>query len=652
MDSRNKNINRVPLWLPLVITGAVSGIGAIVLNSLFPDWRLIHYPLHAAVESVGSFAAFVVAVLVIGLRKHGHLGSSYTWVAAALVGMGFLDGMHSILHAGNGFVWLHSVATLIGGVVFSFVWIAEKPAIKKIGGYAPFIVLAVSVALGISSLMYPEFIPKMVIDGQFSLWAKVTNIIGGIGFLIASIYFVVKAKKESDTRNRLIFSSHCLLFGISAVIFEFSIIWDAAWWLWHALRIIAYMIAVLFYFKLAKKIEEELAVLKDDLEIRVTKRTQELAIETSRAKALGHQNDLILNAAADGIYGVDLNGLCTFVNPAAARMLGWDAQEIIGMSNHDVMHHTKADGSHYPRIECPIYAAFMDGKIHTVEGEVFWRKDGASFPVEYTSTPIYVDNKITGAVVVFRDVSEQKEIRGQLIQSSKMATLGEMATGVAHELNQPLNVISMAIHNIQRKASHNNIDYEYLVKKLNKVEAQINRAASIIDHMRIFGRKPSAERELLCPVKAVESSLDMIKEQLRLSDIMVKVEMMDNGYFILAHQVQIEQVILNLLANARDALKSKDENDKYIIVRTKKDDSEKNVLIEIEDNGGGIDPKALPRIFEPFYTTKEIGEGTGLGLSISYGIINDMGGSLEAKNVNDGSCFTITLPLNSMNDVS
>ena len=124
---------------------------------------------------------------------------------------------------------------------------------------------------------------------------------------------------------------------------------------------------------------------------------------------LQRRNVLILEAAGEGIYGLDTEGLTTFVNPAAARLLGWDTEELIGSPMHAVLHHTRPDGSPYPREECPIYAAFKDGQVHRVEDEVFWRKDGSSFPVEYTSTPIREDGRLIGAVVVFRDISRLRK---------------------------------------------------------------------------------------------------------------------------------------------------------------------------------------------------------------------------------------------------
>jgi PAS domain S-box-containing protein len=125
-------------------------------------------------------------------------------------------------------------------------------------------------------------------------------------------------------------------------------------------------------------------------------------------EALRQQHHLILRAAGEGIYGLDLEGRASFVNPAAAAMTGHSVDELIGQVMHDAVHHSHADGSDYPRSECPIYAAFKDGLVRNVVDDVFWRKDGTCFPVEYTSTPIIVCGKLVGSVVVFRDVTHRK----------------------------------------------------------------------------------------------------------------------------------------------------------------------------------------------------------------------------------------------------
>jgi C4-dicarboxylate-specific signal transduction histidine kinase len=217
-----------------------------------------------------------------------------------------------------------------------------------------------------------------------------------------------------------------------------------------------------------------------------------------------------------------------------------------------------------------------------------------------------------------------------------------MATSVAHELNQPLNVIRMAAGNSRRKISKVDVDSEYLRGKLLRIEEQTARAAAIIDHMRMFGREATEKAGPVDPRIVVMNALDLMGEQLRLTGIEIVTELAEDCAFVLGHIIQMEQVILNLLSNARDAM-AKSHRDGRIILRVF--ECRKGVQITCEDAGGGIPEDTLSRIFEPFYTTKEMGKGTGLGLSVSYGIVRDMGGTIVAENIDDGARFTITLPV-------
>lgn len=132
--------------------------------------------------------------------------------------------------------------------------------------------------------------------------------------------------------------------------------------------------------------------------------------------SLQRHTESILKAVGEGIYGINLDGEAVFVNPAAERMTGWSAEETIGQQIHYMHHHSRPDGSEYPHHQCPIYAAISDGEIHhDVDDEVFWRKDGSSFPVEYTSTPVYEDGELVGAVAVFKDITERKRAQADLL---------------------------------------------------------------------------------------------------------------------------------------------------------------------------------------------------------------------------------------------
>jgi two-component system sensor histidine kinase/response regulator len=161
-----------------------------------------------------------------------------------------------------------------------------------------------------------------------------------------------------------------------------------------------------------KRVEDELNAAKRKLEQQVEDKTRDLR----NSMVLTHQ---ILEAAGEGIYGLDGHGKTTFINAAGAKMIGWKAQELLGKRSHKILHHTRADGSPYPGGQCHIYSAFTEGEVHTANNEVFWRKDGSSFPVEYTSTPVFEDDKPVGAVVVFRDVTERKQAEELIAKSEK-----------------------------------------------------------------------------------------------------------------------------------------------------------------------------------------------------------------------------------------
>ncbi|WP_409315709.1 ATP-binding protein [Pseudomonas sp. KCJK9016] len=255
--------------------------------------------------------------------------------------------------------------------------------------------------------------------------------------------------------------------------------------------------------------------------------------------------------------------------------------------------------------------------------------------------------KLIEVQAVGRDNTEVRRSQQQLTQSAKMATLGEMATGLAHEINQPLNVMRMAIVNVQKRLSNGDAQIDYLTDKLNRIDAQVQRAAKVVDHMRVFGRRSEIEQQLFNPASAIEGTLSLLAEGMRGKGVDLRISETAFEVQVRGYVDQLEQVLINLMVNARDALLGKRESDAafkpWISIYAERD--EQKVRLWVEDNGGGIDPRLLERIFEPFFTTKPVGVGTGLGLSVSYGIIENMGGHLSVSNSADGARFCIELPI-------
>lgn len=248
---------------------------------------------------------------------------------------------------------------------------------------------------------------------------------------------------------------------------------------------------------------------------------------------------------------------------------------------------------------------------------------------------------------VGRDNTEVRRTQQQLTQSAKMATLGEMATGLAHEINQPLNVMRMAIVNVLKRLSSGDVQIDYLTDKLNRIDSQVQRAARVVDHMRVFGRRSEIEQHPFNPAHAIEGTLSLLADGMRGKGVELRVSEVDFEVQVRGYVDQLEQVLINLMVNARDALLAQRETNRelepWIAVHAERD--AQHVRLWVEDNGGGIDPRLLERIFEPFFTTKPVGVGTGLGLSVSYGIVENMGGRLSVSNSPQGARFCIELPI-------
>ena len=255
-------------------------------------------------------------------------------------------------------------------------------------------------------------------------------------------------------------------------------------------------------------------------------------------------------------------------------------------------------------------------------------------------------------LVTLSDITKRLETEQQLIQAGKMATLGEMATGVAHELNQPLSVIKTASNFFMRKIRKKEpIEDSILYTLAEEIDSHVQRAAKIISHMRQFGRK--SDEIILHPVQLediVQQAFELFSQQLKVRGIEVQREMAAGLPPIAGDAGRLEQVLINLLINSRDSIEERWANDpqaagaKQIILRAFQRDHK--VVLEISDTGTGIPEPFLEKIFEPFFTTKKVGQGTGLGLSISYGIIQECGASIYARSdPQGGACFVLEFPI-------
>jgi C4-dicarboxylate-specific signal transduction histidine kinase len=246
-----------------------------------------------------------------------------------------------------------------------------------------------------------------------------------------------------------------------------------------------------------------------------------------------------------------------------------------------------------------------------------------------------------------RREQELREKQEQLIQAGKLATLGELTTGIAHELNNPLNNIGLFVGNAIDRIELGAVDREALRGELTRAMEQVRKATEIITHLRTFGRAATIVYEPVEMAHVIGRSLSLMHEQLRLREIEISVEPAPEPIVVHGSEIQLEQVFVNLLTNARDALGDVEAKRIWIACERRPPVA----VVTFADSGPGVPAELEQRIFDPFFTTKEVGAGTGLGLSITYGIVREHHGTIAVGRRADGGAeFTIELPLSDAED--
>jgi phosphate/phosphite/phosphonate ABC transporter binding protein len=381
----------------------------------------------------------------------------------------------------------------------------------------------------------------------------------------------------------------------------------------------------------------------------LTSRVLQLNHRLSRANTrLERRHQLILDSVAEGIYGVDLNGYATFVNKAMERMTGWRAEELIGNETHEIIHHTRTDGEPHPRADCPVYATFRDEQSRFVDEDVFWRRDGTSFPVEYSATPIRDDQGYTiGTVVVCRDITERREAADRFRRQeaeqahfTRLSTLGEMASGIAHELNQPLTAITTNARACVRMIEAERATMTTCSEVMTKIAEQAERAGEVIRHIRRFVRKEEPEMAPVAVSDIFETVLVLMREDARRAGVVLHRQIGFGANCVMAQRTQIEQVLLNLVRNALEAMSGQLRERRVLLLARRNGDV---IEVRVVDTGPGLGKGSPEHLFEPFVTTKP--QGLGVGLSISHGIVEAHGGRLRVDSTPGiGATFFFSLP--------
>ena len=377
----------------------------------------------------------------------------------------------------------------------------------------------------------------------------------------------------------------------------------------------------------------------------------------------------ILNSIGEGVYGVDRNGICTFINPTALAMLGRDEREVLGRDPHTLFHDRHPDGTSYPPSECPTVATCQDG-ITRRETEWFWRKDGVGFPVQLTATAQRRDGELVGAVAVFADISESvrtaeeldryrhhleelvDERTHELAVARKAAEAASQAkstflANMSHEIRTPMNAIRGMAHLIRRDGL-SPVQSERLEKIDSATEHLLSVINDILDLSKIEAGKLTLDRDVVNIPRLVTRAAAILGERIRTRGLELAIEIDDFPEPLLGDPTRITQSLINYLGNA---IKFTEQG--RIVLRARHlatQDKTIDVRFEVEDSGIGIAEEKLACLFNAFEqadnsTTRKHG-GTGLGLSITRRLAELMGGTAGAESrLGEGSTFWFTTRL-------
>lgn len=333
----------------------------------------------------------------------------------------------------------------------------------------------------------------------------------------------------------------------------------------------------------------------------------------------------------------DLNGKMIYVNRAFEVASGYSKEELLG-KNPRVFGSGKFPSSFWDKM----WATISSGKVWVGEVENR-RKNGEPFYTQLLISPILEkDGKVSGYFAIHRDLTEKRTLERQLIHTQKMESIGTLAAGIAHEVGNPLASISALVQVAQRSSKD-----PFVNEKLSLVKSQITRISKIIRDLVDFSRPSNYELELTDINKVIHEAVEITKVGTKAKDITFETNLSDSIPMLPLIADQIQQVFLNILLNAVDAISEKKEKKNEKITVTSQADSDW-LTITFVDTGPGIKEENINKIFEPFFTTKKEGKGTGLGLWVSYGIVKSFQGDIKVKSkINEGTTFVIKLPIHS-----
>ena len=664
----------------LLVSGIVPFVFISVASGFPATCQLYHEAFHAVIETLGCMMGLGIAGFL--LMRQGEEGSAYKlWPACAMLSMSILDAFHASVAPGREFVFLHSTAQFVGGILIAMSWLPERFALKRIVQMLPKILAAACGLIGVGSLLLPEMLPAMTNDGRFTFMAQFLNLAGGVLFLAGLAYFARRFCRDRDNTG-LLFIAYCLLFAVAGLTFRYSVLWGVGWWLSHVARLGAYVVAFAYvslnssaeYLHLGqtitkhKQAEQQLTNYMTSL-----KRAKEAAVsfmkltETARKEAERERAKLsaMISGMKEGVVFADADNRIIEVNDYLCQFANIPREKIIGRKIEDI---------HQGQILDHIDKLIKEFRRNIGSEPFTVQRPMAGAEVVLRMQPIYNSNSYQGVLLNVIDVTDLVEARRQ----------AEKAKAEAEEINQYLQLETARANDMTARAEEANMaKSQFLANMSHEIRTPMNAIIGFSDLLAEENLTEEQKQDVNLIRESGHNLLDLINDILDFSKIEAKqlkvdkvecslgrilnfiestarliadkksldFKIVEKGQLperIRTDPIRLRQCLINLTNNA---LKFTEKGHVYVNVSLeyRAGDNQTYIRFDIEDTGIGIPRDKQKAIFDAFVqadgnTNRKYG-GTGLGLTISRQLAELLSGELSVTSqAGEGSVFSFAIP--------
>lgn len=605
------------LYLMLVAVAIAVIAIEIVLILLFEDSRFVNEPLHSTMDGLGVLAGIVMAVLLLQ-RTKAEQGYKFYPLAMGFLGLVLLDGFHGISEVGQGFVLLHGAGSLIGGLWFALVWLPDdlKQKLWTTRKWMPWAIAGFGAALWLWSVGAPQTLPAMIIEGRFTTLTLVLNNASGLLF-VAGITGLIKDFHRSRDREIYLLTVMAILFALTAVAFLYTSVWDSVWWLWHTMRLVAYVMILGFVFS---DYQRKVIGLRE-------------ASEYSRN---------LIEASLDPLVTINPEGKITDVNEATELATGVPRSQLVGSDFSEFFTESHEAKTAYRQ-------ALSDGFIKDYPLAMRHR-NGTVVDVLYNAS-IYVSEHGIGVLATARDVTERKKNEERIVSLNRSLEqkaeelevinqeLESFSYSISHDLSAPLRSLDGFSHALLEDYGHK-LDYEGR-DYLQRTRAASQRMAQLIEDLLRLSRVTRSDMQH----EAVDLSalVEKCASELREAQPERAVEFDITPDVSAAGDTQLLKLALdNLVGNAWKFTGK--QGQAKIEFGVSERNGERAYFVK--DNGAGFDMAYAGKLFGAFQRLHSATEfpGTGIGLAIVQRIVHRHGGQIWAESeLEKGTTFYFTL---------